>query len=260
MTNDPAASLPLIDAMLQDAVGRNPLLALDFDGTLAPIVSRPGDARIPPSTASTLAKLSRECLVAIVTGRAVADVRERLGFVPWRIIGNHGGECPFQPEKSAELKRSLDGLRAALSDRKGRLESVGVFVEDKQQSISLHYRGATNRVLAVAAVKECVEFGRNAGVGVMGGKCVVNFVPMDAPDKAKAVRTLLDRSGAGTVIYAGDDVNDEPVFASAPSDWLTIRVGPTMSTRARAAVVDPDVLAVCLERLLELLVRGRRPA
>jgi trehalose 6-phosphate phosphatase len=71
---------------------REPLLAFDFDGTLAPIVDRPQDARVPEPVAQCLQELGSRCAVAIITGRSVEDVKPRLGFAPQFIVGNHGAE------------------------------------------------------------------------------------------------------------------------------------------------------------------------
>ena len=66
------------EAALASALACSPLLAFDFDGTLAPIVTDPDDARIPAPVARRLDRLASLLPVAIITGRAVADVRERL--------------------------------------------------------------------------------------------------------------------------------------------------------------------------------------
>ena len=79
---------------LESVMRQRPLLAFDFDGTLAPIVARPDQAHVPDAVAHGLAELSRALPVAVVTGRSVADVRARLGFQPRWVIGNHGAEDP----------------------------------------------------------------------------------------------------------------------------------------------------------------------
>jgi trehalose 6-phosphate phosphatase len=58
------------------------VLALDFDGTLAPIVDRPGQAAIPPGTASVLCELasSKRISIVIVSGRSIADLNSKLDF------------------------------------------------------------------------------------------------------------------------------------------------------------------------------------
>ena len=87
------------EAALVVTMARRPLLAFDFDGTLAPIVARPDDARVPPAVERRLERLSRVLPLAIVSGRRVDDVRARLSFTPRYIVGNHGRRihgCPKQ--------------------------------------------------------------------------------------------------------------------------------------------------------------------
>src|SRR5256885_15297836 len=95
---------------LAAVMGRHPVLAFDFDGTLAPIVARPDQAHVPDAVAHGLAELSRALPVAVVTGRSVADVRARLGFQPRWVIGNHGAEDPDVGPPSA-ASQALDTLR-----------------------------------------------------------------------------------------------------------------------------------------------------
>ena len=83
---------PRGEAALDDVMRLRPLLAFDFDGTLAPIVDRPDDASVPAEVSRCLAELARLHPVAVITGRRVADVRARLAFKPRFVIGNHGAE------------------------------------------------------------------------------------------------------------------------------------------------------------------------
>ena len=85
---------------------------------------------------------------------------------------------------------------------------------------------------------------------------VVNVTGRAAPDKAHAVRTLVSRCGASCALFAGDDVNDEPVFVAAPSDWLTVRVGrDEPASRAQYFLDSPVEMALLLERMLTFLTR-----
>ena len=77
---------------LDQALGENPLLAFDFDGTLAPLVDHPDDARVPPALEPRLARLTELADVAIISGRALADLEHRLAFRPRVLVGNHGAE------------------------------------------------------------------------------------------------------------------------------------------------------------------------
>lgn len=235
---------------LARVVEMGPLLAFDFDGTLAPIVARPDDARVPLAVARRLAQLSALMPVAVVTGRAVDDVADRLGFEPQFLVGNHGVEDPSDPAhlRWAEV---LEPVRARLREHAAALSEAGVVVEDKRLSIALHYRLAPNRALALAAIDRALaEDGQ--GLDVIGGKCVVNLTGSGAPDKGDAVMALVRRAGAGAALFVGDDLNDEPVFEKAPPDWMTVRIGREhAASRARFYLDVPSQLTAVLQSVLD---------
>ena len=241
-------------AALAAALRRRPLLAFDFDGTLAPIVARPDDARISLAVAARLRALAAQLPMAIVSGRAAADVRGRLGFEPLYVVGNHGAEDPLDPGPALLQSQLLDSLRHNLQARQAELLAAGVAVEDKGASIGLHYRLARDRVQAQALIGTLLSSPHGPALRVFGGKMVVNIAPAGAPDKAQAVRGLVRRCGAGGAVFAGDDINDEPVFAAAPAHWLTVRVGrDDPGSRARWFIDSPSEMALLLERMLLLL-------
>lgn len=257
---------PAGEAALQAVVQRRPLLAFDFDGTLTPIVARPDDAHLAPAVADRLRRLATRLPVAIVTGRSVADVQGRLGFQPHYIAGNHGAESTLDALNgsnaggSLERIAALEPLRLALGAKAAALADAGVRVEDKQQSLALHYRQATNPLHARALIERLIGRwvdGPEGSLRAFGGKLVVNVISRQAPDKADAVRTLLRHSGAGGVLFAGDDLNDEPVFASAPVHWLTVRIGrDDFATSARWALDGPQHIGAMLDRLLAALAEA----
>ena len=243
------------EAGLAAILRKRPLLAFDFDGTLAPIVARPDDARISRRAAARLGSLAARLPVAIVTGRSVDDVRGRLGFEPRYVVGSHGAEDGLDPAGAELYIRALDPLRHLLRARGADLAAVGVLVEDKGQSIALHYRLAHARSRALALIQELLA---QPGLSLhsFAGKMVVNVTGRAVPDKAHAVRTLVSRSGASCAVFAGDDVNDEPVFVAAPSDWLTVRVGrDEPASRAQYFLDSPVEMALLLERMLTFLTR-----
>jgi trehalose 6-phosphate phosphatase len=232
---------------------QRPLLAFDFDGTLTPIVARPDDARLSMGVSARLATLAAHLPVAIVTGRSVEDVRGRLGFEPQFIVGNHGAEYASDGAAPDDPSGALFRIRARLLDMLPALEAAGVTVEDKGHSLALHYRLSRTRERALRAINELLA-DRDEALRVFGGKLVVNVVPKLAPDKADAVRALVHRSGASCAIFAGDDVNDEPVFASAPAGWLTIRVGrDDPRSKAQYFLDSPGETAMLLDRMVSLL-------
>jgi len=229
------------------------LFAFDFDGTLAPIRPRPDDVHVSATIAMRLEKLARLRPVAIVTGRRIDDVRERLGFVPAWIVGNHGAEDDGDPEAGARALRALDPLRARLFARGDDLAGAGVVVEDKGQSLALHFRTAPDRAAASALIEDVLA-GFTATLHVFGGKLVYNAVAADAPDKAVAVKRLIERAGALAAFFAGDDVNDEPVFAAAQPEWVTVRIGcERRESAARFCIDGPHEMAGVLDRILALM-------
>jgi trehalose 6-phosphate phosphatase len=239
------------EAALAATMARRPLLAFDFDGTLAPIVARPDDARVPLPVARRLDRLGARLPIAIVSGRRIDDVRGRLSFEPRWIIGNHGAENPLLEAEPAGPV--LDGMRARLAAQADALAAAGVMVEDKQHSLALHYRLARAREAALQLIERLVA-DPGPGVDTYGGKFVVNVVAAGAPDKAGAVATLVERSGATSAVFLGDDVNDEPVFARAEPSWLTVKVGrEDPNTRARFCLDGPAEVASMLDRMLVLL-------
>lgn len=241
-------------AALQALFAKQPLLVFDFDGTLAPIVADPQTARLLLPVARALKTLSQRRPVAIVTGRAVSDVRDRLGFEPWALVGSHGAEDPDNPR--AVDPSQLDVVRAALQGPGGQdLRQAGVLVEDKGHSMALHYRLARDRELAREAA---IRFTRELwpAVDAFEGKMVINLVVPGAPHKGNAVQGLLARSHAQGLLFVGDDVNDEPVFQCAAPDWVTIKVGRDAHSAARYFLDSTAEMGILLDLCLKLSQRA----
>jgi trehalose 6-phosphate phosphatase len=248
---DSSAGLRALDAVLR----RRPLFAFDFDGTLAPIVAHPDEARVPDELARRLARLARLAPVAIVTGRSIEDVKPRLGIVPTEIVGSHGAEDAHRGiVDDAAGAAALDALRERLAAAQAQLQQAGVTLEDKQHSLALHYRRAADHAAAqrcIAALLEALD----PALKTFGGKCVVNVVAAGAPDKGDAVLALVQRHGAGSAVFIGDDLNDEAVFERAPRHWLTLRVGcdPAVPSAARYCLTAQSDVVTWVDRVLAQL-------
>jgi trehalose 6-phosphate phosphatase len=237
---------------LVELLRQHPLMAFDFDGTIAPIVTRPDEARIPEAVARRMAALARQLPVAIVTGRSVADVRGRLGFEPRFVVGNHGSEDPQAGADTSTLAGALDPFRATLQSAGSDLADSGVTVEDKGLSIALHFRVARDPGRAQALIARLLQTA-HPGMRIFAGKKVVNVAPASAADKADSVLALVRRCGAAAAFFAGDDVNDEPVFEAAPAHWLTLRVGRNgPASKARFWIDGPQAMPMLLDRVLGL--------
>lgn len=232
---------------LEAFAGSKALLAFDYDGTLAPIVSDPDRAAMRPRTNRLLAELARVYPCIVVSGRGRADMRARLGDIGVvGIVGNHGAESLRQADGFAEQVRGWSEiLERQLADW------PGVRIEDKRFSIAIHYREARDKKRARAAVLRAVA--ALGPVRIVGGKQVVNALPRDAPHKGNALVRERARLGCDTAIYVGDDETDEDVFRlDEPGRLLTIRVGAKRTSTANYCIRDQRQIDTLIETLLQL--------
>lgn len=245
------AHSPQGDRALAALLRTEPLFGFDFDGTLAPIVDDPASAGVPRQTVEALSALAARAPVAVVSGRAAADVQSRLGFEPAFIVGNHGSEGTSLGLPSG-APAAMEAFREKLELHAADLRHAGVAVEDKGGSFALHYRNARDPALARACVN-LLATSLGPGLHHFDGKSVLNIVPAGAPDKADAMAELVRRAHCGGAFFAGDDVNDEPVFARAPEHWVTVRVGADgPPSKARFFIDGPQAMPALLQRILAL--------
>lgn len=248
-------------ALAADDAVRPLLVALDFDGTLAPLVDDPAASRILPAGVEVLAALSahERVALALVSGRAMADLHE-LAEVPagTYFIGSHGAErarvTQFGLDRDVvELTHEQADRLAALGARAAAIARGrdGVWVESKPTAAVVHTRLAEPDD-AAAAESEALALGAELGVGTLHGKDVVELTVL-AADKGTALQALRRELSAPVVLYAGDDVTDEHAFAALEADDVTLKVGPG-DTAARYRVADPEAAVAALTTLLDALV------
>lgn len=214
---------------------------LDVDGTLAPIVQRPGDASVPESTREELRRLhGRYGLVACVSGRPGPDARRVVGVPGLTYVGEHGLE--LVPEARAFAARI-----AAFAD------SVDRDAERKPLSASFHYRLDADERSAVRELEAVAERARAAGLRPRWGRKVLEIRPPVAADKGTAVRTLLERAGLRRALYAGDDTTDLDAFRALAGLELGVRVAVASSEGPSELREAADVVVSGPAELLELL-------
>lgn len=270
------------DGLLLEALAGRPLLALDFDGTLSPLVPDPACAAMDPRVPSLLPPLMSRMPVAIVSGRGIADLSARVPMTGLTLVGNHGNEWrPCADEFVDGDSRVLDE-RDERDERNDRYErdarqrqicldwtaalaaplaalGPGLAFEAKTVSLSIHYRlvpdpGQTR--LQLLALIEALT----PRPEIIEGKFVFNLMAPGLVTKYEAVEQLVSRHQAGTAIFVGDDVTDERVFERAPAKWLTVRVwddeiaaasakGFATASAARSFVHGVDGVVELLERL-----------
>jgi trehalose 6-phosphate phosphatase len=231
------------------------VLLLDFDGTLAPIVERPELAAMPDATRASLDRLMAMPGVqaAVVSGRGLADVRERAAVPGIAYAGNHGMEI-----EGAGLRRmhpdavaARPSLQAAARMIEPALSAIpGAFVEDKGMTLSIHFRqAAPGRHDEVRDAVERVVRG-DGGLRVTTGKMVLEVRPRVDWDKGKAVLFLLGHIRPpfnAPVLYLGDDRTDEDAFralAGLGGAGQGVLIGdPAAETAARSYLRDPAEVA-----------------
>jgi len=239
-----AAGIAHLDAVL--ATGA--MLAFDIDGTLAPIVDHPADARLPDAVQRGLAAIAQRSDVAIITGRAVDDARRMLSFEPRYLIGNHGAEgLPGWQDRSHSFAETVLRWREALQGSPA-LCAAGVSVEDKRYSISLHFRRAADPALALREIERCIP-ALQPPPRVFEGKAVVNLLPANAPDKGDALRALVEMTRCASMLYVGDDDTDEAVFELRLPGVLTLRVEPATGSAATLFVRDQGEVLTLIEHI-----------
>jgi trehalose 6-phosphate phosphatase len=212
---------------LQQFAWSNVLVALDYDGTLAPIVAKPERALLRRETRGLLQELARVYPVVVISGRAQPDVLALLrGTGISEVIGNHGMEPRHTSARYlAQVRRWLPVLQATLRPLRG------VWVEDKLYSVAVHYRQSREKKLALPAILAAAS--KLGDVRLVGGKQVVNVLPVGAPHKGFALEKARDRLRCDTAIYVGDDETDEDVFGlDQPGRLLAVRVGAKRSSEA----------------------------
>ncbi|MFE3504067.1 trehalose-phosphatase [Kitasatospora sp. NPDC059160] len=194
------------------------VVALDFDGTLAPIVADPSRARAHPGVVGALRGLAAVVgAVVVVTGRPAGLAAEYGGFagVPGLVVlGHYGAERWEAGELSApEVHPGVAGVRGALP---GVLERVGApegtWVEDKGRSVAVHTRRTAEPERALESLRGPVgELAAEYGLVVEPGRLVLELRPPGV-DKGAALTGFLRERGARAVLYAGDDLGDVAAF------------------------------------------------
>jgi trehalose 6-phosphate phosphatase len=240
------------------AVARVPqlLVALDFDGVLAPIVDVPSEARPLPASAAALAELATlpATTVALLSGRGRADLAAVSGFgSPIRLIGSHGSE--FDDGDGSSLLD--DEQRARLAELSAELRELvdgepGVTLEPKPAGVAVHVRNSPPEV--GTRVLDAVRAGPAAreGIETTPGKAVLDLSVVRM-DKGAALDLLRERVAADAVVFAGDDVTDETAFARLRPGDVGVKVGPGDTAAEHRVDAPSDITA-----LLQLLVENRR--
>jgi trehalose 6-phosphate phosphatase len=248
---------PLVGALRELTRTRHLLVALDFDGTLAPEVDDPAHARALPEARDAVLRLLEmpRTRVALVSGRALASL-EHVAQLPDNalLIGSHGIELRLDlPVEGIDLNtremKRVDVLQDVLGEVADAIDQV--WLEPKPAGFALHTRLATeynSRVAHLVALSETsAEF---PDLTVRTGKNVLEF-SVRKTTKGDAIEHLRAYTKSTAVFFAGDDVTDEDAFAALGPDDVGLKAGPG-ATLANFRVAGPTEIARALTLLADL--------
>ena len=237
-----------LSARLHELAHRHPLLvALDFDGVLAPLSDDPAAVTPLPEAVAAIQRLVAHGIpVAVVSGRDLASLSSVAQIGPGVLmVGGHGDEWaePARLEVShADLDAHVDVVHAAaVAAHRVAAAHPGAWVELKRTSVAVHVRRMPSHLRAAALVR------------LLPGTDVLEATTTPA-DKGVAVQTLRAMSGAAAVIFLGDDVTDEAAFARLGPGDLGIKVGDG-DTRAAERIPDCTAVTHVLRTLADHLDR-----
>jgi trehalose 6-phosphate phosphatase len=235
--------VPLPDPLAE--LAREPeraALLLDVDGTLAPIVARPEDARVPDETRSELRRLAgRYALVACISGRPREEARRIVGVEGIEYVGEHGLELEPEAERWAA---AMDQFAETTPEWPA---------ERKRLTLSYHWRTADDEAEAEAVLERVAARGREPGLVPRWGRKVLELRPPVGAHKGTAVLKLLAEHQLTRALYAGDDTTDVDGFDAVSGLELGVRVAVASAESPPGLRDTADIVVASPTELLELL-------
>jgi len=237
----------------------------DIDGTLAPIVDQPADARVPESTRQLLIAVARRYgAVACVSGRRASEARAMVAIGTITYLGSHGAEMLRAGWTESVLDPNLEdwvrrmhefGREAETTDLRRRR----VRVEDKGAILAFHWRGAPDEEAARAAIDAIAAKAEAAGLRTHWGRKVLEVRPPVRIDKGAGIKSFLDGVDVDRALYVGDDATDLDAFRAlgelVEEGHLVqaIRVGVRSEEGPVEITSDADIVVDGTKGVLDLL-------
>jgi len=264
-TQQPPSALEHTADILADRQ-RELLVFVDYDGTLTPIVDHPDKAILSDSMRGTLSRLAGLCRVAVLSGRDLKDVQNKVAIPQLWYAGSHGFDIEgpdgahHEHEEGARFLPLLDKMQQLLNTRLGSIP--GCLIERKHFSLAVHYRKVSDQDLpeVQAAVEELHQ--SESGLRLSPGKKIFEFQPDIAWHKGYALRWLIEQWGLDRQqfkpLYLGDDVTDEDGFREVAGDGVGILVAQQLQTTlASYQLADTEAVEVFLQQLCAHLEEAR---
>jgi trehalose 6-phosphate phosphatase len=222
----------------------------DIDGTLAPIVERAEEARVPDQVAVLLGVLGRRYrCVACISGRPAAEARRLVGVGSIHYAGSHGTELLEPGSQTPRLLAAFgsweERVRGFASAHDGpELRRLRVRIEDKGPIYAFHWRGVPDEDEARARLEGLAQEAETAGFVTHWGRKVLEVRPPVPIDKGQAVRELVGRSGVRSALFGGDDATDLDAFEALDA---LVEAGD-LEARVRIGVRSEEGPAAIVER------------
>jgi alpha,alpha-trehalose-phosphate synthase [UDP-forming]/trehalose-phosphatase len=218
---------------LEEIPTKDIFLFLDYDGTLTPIVDTPDKANLTEHMRNLIKHINEKIPVAIISGRALNDIRQKVNIEKIIYAGNHGAEIwdgsklvigQELSESKAALKRIISELKEALTPIKG------VLIEDKGITASIHFRKVDSRDLCrLFEIIWTTASNYKDLFKITSGKKVFELRPHGIWNKGDAVSWICENLGKGRIpIYIGDDVTDEDAFKAIKGKGTGISIGRSL--------------------------------
>ena len=240
-------------------------LFLDYDGTLTPIVSRPELALCPSEVKRHLERLRDlpSVYLAIISGRSLEDLREKVGVSDIIYVGNHGLEIEnpdgrhkkiLLSARARELKRITQNVQNSLK------EIPGILFEEKGPILSVHYRNVSQKFfdrIPQALKEELLQW--KGRWKMASGKMVFEIQPNVDFHKGETVREILNPFPSLGLLpfYLGDDQTDEDAFRVLKGQGVSVFIGPSgFSSEADFFLRNPDEVQEFLFRCQDVRRAG----
>jgi trehalose-phosphatase len=262
----PRHALEELNTIRQAIDGRTVAVFLDYDGTLAPIANHPELAVLDNAMHTTLGRLAHYCKVAIISGRALDDIKTRVDVPELFYSGNHGLEIcgptgsGIKHEIGEEFLPTLEVAHKTLLQKLGDIR--GVLIENKRYSLSIHYRHTSpdNVQRIETAINETTD--NSPWLSKHQGKLVFEIRPRLDWHKGKAILWLLQRiatEAESLPIFIGDDVTDEDAFRALRDSGIGVLVSTEPhATAARYWIRDVEEVRLLLEVITDIVARDAK--
>ncbi len=244
-------NLPISAFLTACGDARQRLLLLDFDGTLAPIVNDPAQARLTDHSKAVLGKLAESSDVVVISGRDRHFLETIFSTIPVHLVAEHGAfmKKPAQPWERLDLSTDdwVESVRAVMNPFLERY--AGSFIEKKETAIAWHYRmveaeDSEGQAAELATLLRRTAF--STPLTVIQGSKVVEVKPANH-SKGTVALNIFEQKPYDFIVSIGDDTTDEDMFRQLPNWAYTLKVGAGPSYARYRLARQQDVEALLLQ-------------